>query len=243
MMTVNSLIQEACEDLNMVADGEPVSGDLAASAEGCLNRAIASLNADSYISLTVRTRDVHAAGNIVFRKLEDGEVAGGGVIDQEPPDTVQDVARLVGSRYVRLTPAERFAVDRAVLQNLPTVWNYGVELETAPSGRNRRVGRIRLNGTYPCDIRVYENDRLPQYRLGDTIYLSELYYSLILYSLELRLVKKYKLFSYQQSVEEDLAAAMKSIDSNTSQNRPMVNDGLMNLYTKSASDLLAGTGM
>lgn len=243
MISVNELIQHACEDLSLVGDGEAVSGELAASCEGLLNRAVTTLNSDSYISLTVKTHDVLGAGDIVFRKLEEGEQAPANSIDQEPPDNVQGVSRKVGIRYIRLTGSNPESMDRSITYSLPTLWSYGVETETAPSGNTRRIGRVRLNGTCPTEMRIYENSALPKYRLGDHIYLSQLYFNLLLYSLEERMVAKYKLYSYKEQVKEDLAGAMKAIDTNTAQNRPLTNDGVAyDGYTKPAEDLLGGVG-
>lgn len=243
MLSVNELIQDACEDLSLVGDGEAVSGELAASCEGLLNRAITTLNSDSYISLTVKTHDVLANGDVVFRKLEAGEAPAPNAIDQEPPDNVQGVARKVSIRYIRLTPANPEAMDRVLTYSLPTMWCYGVETETAPSGETRRIGRVRMNGTCPVEVRIYENSSLPRYRLGDKIYLSQLYYNLVLYELELKMVRKYKLYSYEDRVKEDLAGAKAAIDVNTAQNRPLVNDGIVcDSYTKPAEDLLGGVG-
>ena len=243
MISVNELIQEACEDLSRVGDGETVSPDLAASCEGLLNRAITTLNSDGYIALTVKTHDLVAAGSVTFRKLEEGEQLQPNTVDEEPPDTVQGVSRKVGIRYVRLTPSNPETMDRVLTYSMPTQWCYGVDTETAPSGETRRVGTLRLNGEYPVDLRVYENSRLPHYRLGDMIYLSPLYHDLILYTLEMRMVKKYKLYSYEDRVQHDLDGAMAAVDSNAAANRPMRNDDqLCDSYTKPAEDLVAGFG-
>lgn len=243
MLAVNELIQEACEDLSRVGDGETVSPDLAASCEGLLNRAINSLNADGYVSLTVKTFDTVCAGDLIFRKLEDGEAVVPNMINQEPPDSIQGVARKVGVRYVKLSASNPETMDRTLTYSLPTQWSYGVEFETAPSGAQRRIGRVRLNGSYPVELRVYENSSLPHYKLGEMIYLSPLYHDLILYTLEMRMVKKYKLYSYEDRVQHDLDAAMMAVDTNAAQNRPMRNDDqLCESYTRPATDLLAGMG-
>jgi hypothetical protein len=242
MLAVNTLIQEACEDLSRVGDGETVPPDLAASCEGLLNRAITSLNSDSYISLTVNTRDLVANGEIVFRKLEEGEALPLNTIDMDPPDNVTGVSRKIGNRYVPLTPSNPQALDRSITYSLPTQWYYGVDFETAPSGNTRRVGKISMNGNTPVDLRVYLNSQLPKYRLGDMIYLSELYHDLILYALEERMVAKYKLYSYSEQVERDLAGAMRAIDNSHAENRPVVNEGLVDPFTSPAADLLAGRG-
>lgn len=220
---VNSVVQTACEDLMLTSDGDPVSGELASQCEGALNRAINSLNSDGYISLTVDTRDVVSSGSVVFRKLEEGEQAGNNVVDMEPPDTVSGVSRKVGVRYMRLRPSNPQQMDRTATYSYPTAWSYGVSTETAPSGEPRNVGTLRLNGTYPAELRIYLNSQMPNYRLGDTIYLSPLYYNLVLYALEAKLVDKYKLFSYQASVDKELAGAMRAIDNNTARNRPLDN--------------------
>lgn len=243
MITVNELIQSACEDLSQVGDGETVSGELAASCEGLLNRAITKLNSDGYISLTVKTHDVMCSGDVVLRKLEEGESASPNTVNAEPPDSVQGVARKLGIRYVKLSASNRQMMDLVITYSLPTQWCYGVETETAPSGKIRRIGRVHLNGNYPCELRIYENSQLPNYRLGDTIYLSPLYHDVILYTLELRIAKKYKLYSYIDSVQHDLDIAMKAIDTNTAQNRPMRNDEMLyDAATTPAADLLAGAG-
>ena len=65
------------------------------------------------------------------------------------------------------------------------------------------------------------NASLPKYRIGDTIYLSDLYRNLILYALEVRIARKYKLYSYLEQAERDLVEAKDSIDKNTMQNRPL----------------------
>lgn len=241
MLAVNTLIQEACEDLSRVGDGEQVPPELAASCEGLLNRAITQLNTDSYISLTINTFDIEAAGNIYFRKLEEGEVKPANTIDSEPPDMVQGLSRKVGIRWATIPPSNPESIDRLNTTSLPTRYCYGVDTEVAPSGNTRRVGIIKTNGTYPCSLRVYENSSLPHYKLGDMIYLSPLYHDLILYTLEMRMVKKYKLYSYQDRVKQDLDGAMAAIDTHTAANRPLTND-MLDPVTKPADDLLSGYG-
>ena len=241
MLSVNELIQSACEDLSRVGDGETVPAELAASCEGLLNRAITSLNSDSYISLTVNNFDLEVAGNITFRKLEEGEARLPGTVDSEPPDMIQGVARQVGIRWVRLVPSNPESMDRTITTSLPTSYCYGVKTEKAPSGATRRVGIVKTNGSYPCTMRVYENSSLPHYRLGDIIYLSPLYHDLILYKLESLMVDKYKLYSYDGKVQKNLTAAMSAIDTTTAANRPLTNDTLCPV-TKPVDDLLSGYG-
>ena len=240
-ISVNELVQTACEDLSRVGDGEPVSPELAASCEELLNRAINSLNSDSYISLTVNTTELVAAGSVKFYKLSDGEVLQPNCVDMAPPDTIQGVARQVGIRWLKLTPSNPQTMDRALTYSLPTQWCYGVTFDEVTG---RRVGILNLNGTHPVPLKIYLNSSLPHYKLGEFIYLSDLYHDLLLYSLEMRMVAKYKLYSYKDQVKEDLAGAMRSVDNFAAANRPMRNDDqLCDSYTRPADDLIAGFGM
>ena len=123
MLSVNKLIEEAYDDLGF---GTEIDGEQQAVGVRLLNNAIAGLNSDNYISLTVKTIDVVGAGEIVFKKLEEGEEHGSNVIDAEPPDSVQGVSRKVGIRYARLVPSNVESMDRSFTYSLPTQWCYGV---------------------------------------------------------------------------------------------------------------------
>lgn len=221
-LSVNQLIQNACEDLSLVGDGEAVSPELAASCEGLLNRAIADLNADSFISLSVKTHDIVAAGAVYFRVPEVGEVTTN-TIPQNPPDSIQGVSRQVGIRWLQLQSSNPQQMDRVLTYSYPQLWAYEVSQEIAPSGNPRMVGKVLLNGNNPTQLRIYENSALPKYKLGDTIYLSDLYHNLILYALELKMVNKYKLESYRSATNIELVKAKDAIDTKTAQNRPLTN--------------------
>lgn len=243
MLTTNNLIQSAAEDLSLVGDGEPVSPELAASCEGLLNRAIAELNADNYISLSVGTHDVVAAGSVCFRKLEAGEQPQPNSVDMEPPDAIQGVSRKVGIRWLPLNGSNPQQMDRVLTYSLPTLWAYEVTSEATPGGGQRRVGRVLLNGNNPTELRIYLNSKLPNYKLGDTIYLSDLYHNLVLYALELKMINKYKLESYRASVRTELTAAQKMIDADHANNRPLTNGaGGDGSYLDGYYDLLGGVG-
>lgn len=242
MLTVNELLQTAGEDLSLVGDGEVLSPDMAASFEGCLNRAIADLNSDNYISLSVKTNDIVAAGSVYFRKLEEGETADN-TVDQEPPDAIQGVSRKVGIRWLRLNSSNPQQMDRVLTYSFPTLWAYEVFDEVTPGGGKRRVGKVVLNGNHPTELRIYENSQLPKYKQGDTIYLSPLYHNLILYALEMKLVNKYKLESYRAATQLELTKAMKAIDTTAANNRPLTNSiADSGSYLDCYSDLISGKG-
>lgn len=240
---VNDIIQTAAEDLMLTEDGNPVSGDLAAKCEECLNRAITTLNSDGYISLTVDVVDRVAAGSIIFKKLEEGEASDSNIVDSEPPDEVNGVSRKVGIRWMRMRGSNKQMMDRTSTYSYPTTWCYGISTELAPSGKTRLVGTLSLNGTYPAELRIYLNSQMPHYKLGDMMYLSSLYYNLVLAQLKMVLIEKYKLYSYKDGASLDLIAAQKAIDAKTANNRPLDN-GLAEggSYLDGYYDLLGGNG-
>lgn len=222
-MTVNEIIQTACEDVSMVGDGETVTGDLASSCEGLLNRAITELNQDGYMSMTVKEYDVVAAGSVTFRKLGEGEQPGQNMVDSEPPDSVQGVSRKVGIRWLRLTPASPQDIASSNSFSLPLIYSYSITDEEVSFGKRRNIGVLRMNGSAPVELKIFVNSALPKYRIGDTMYIPDLYRSLVLYALEVKICRKYKLYSYLEQANADLLAAKDSIDRNTLQNRPLTN--------------------
>ena len=239
---MNDLVQEACEDLNLTGIGEAVEGRVAAAAEGCVNRAVAQLNGDGYVSMTQHALDVNASGSIYFRKLEAGE-SKPNTVDMAPPDSVDGVARKIGMRYMRLRPTSRDVLDRTQTYSFPTHWTYGVEHETAPSGETREVGIVRVNGTYPTDYRVYVMSQLPKYKLGDTIYLSSLYRNLLLYATEMKLVELMKLKSYEGQVQRNLDGATKLIDTKHANNAPDTPENVPDgNYLDGYYNVMGGTG-
>jgi hypothetical protein len=238
---VNDLLQTAAEELNIT--DEPLSGDRAAKCESCLNRAITMLNSSGFMSMSVNTLDRVATGIVLFKKLEEGEQPSGNIVDMEPPDTVTGVSRKVGIRWLRLRPSNVQMQDRTNTYSYATTWTYGTTTEVAPSGQTRRVGELRMNGTYPTEVRIYLNSQLPQYKMGDNVYLSSLYYGLVLAQTKERMVDRFKLYSYAESVNTELLAAKKAIDTNTANNRPEdtgVTEG--GSYLDGYYDLLGGNG-
>ena len=231
MLAVNSIIQEALELTSMVGDGEAADGTLAASALGLLNRVIARLNNDNYFSSTQDYADIGASGKIYFKKLEEGEnfesSDGSACVDMEPPESIAGVSRKIGIRWNQLLPSNPRDQMAMTSWSLPTTYSYGFKFEKAPSGKDRMVGEVLLNGKAYSQIRVFMNHRLPKYSITDNMAISPLYHDAILYSLAVAICEKYKLKDYQPDMERQKDAALAVIDVNTLNNRAL-NSGLVN---------------
>ena len=248
MLAVNSIIQEALELTSMVGDGEAADGTLAASALGLLNRVIARLNNDNYFSSTQDYADIGASGKIYFKKLEEGETFersdGSACVDMEPPESIAGVSRKLGIRWNQLLPSNPRDQMAMTSWSLPTTYSYGFRFEKAPSGKDRMVGEVLLNGKAYSQIRVFMNHRLPKYSITDNMAISPLYHDAILYSLAVAICEKYKLKDYQPDMERQKDAALAVIDVNTLNNRAL-NSGLVNQasYMDSYFNGLGGNGL
>ena len=244
MINVNELIQTACEDLSLVDIDESVDGTLASVAERQLNIAIAELNRDNFISCTTKIHDVNCAGTVYFRKLETGEAKEPNTIDAEPPNSVSGVSRRIGMRYMSLIPARRQDLAAFATMGLPQVYEYQIEQETAPSGETRNVGKVYLNGINPCDLRIFVSAAIPKYKLGDKIYLPDLYYTLVLYALEVKLAENRKVYSYLPTAQKNLANAKDAIDKTAATNAPVVSSAMtVGGYNDNFYNGMAGVGM
>ena len=243
-MTVNELVDTACRDLSQIDDDEHATGALLDSCAELLNVAIADLNSDNYIASSVREDVVTAASRIKFYTPVTGETVGANVIPIEPPDNVMGVARQVGIRWMQLQPISVEDVSSLASGSLPQGYAYNVYSDKAPDNTTRMVGEIKMNGTAGATFKVFTAQKLPHYSAGDTIYLSPLYKNLILYALEYRMVKRYKLYAYKAQVDEDLLAAKDAIDKNAAVNRPLTNLGqLAGSYMDDFYNGLGGVGL
>lgn len=242
MLAVNSLVQEALELTSMVGDGEAADGTLAASALALLNRVIARLNNDNYFSSTLDYRDIDAAGEICFHKLEAGEDPVKGDVDMDPPEAIDGVSRLLGIRWVELIASNPQDMMARKSYSLADSYSYGVTDEVAPSGETRLVGRLILNGVANGKFRVFINRRLPNYELTDTMAISPLYHDAILYSLAVAICDKYKLYDYKPDLERQKGAALAVIDRNTLNNRVIENGYGAGSYMDSYYNGLGGNG-
>lgn len=223
MVNTNALIQEALELVSMVGDGEAADGTLAASALALLNRGIATLNQDNYFATAQDRRDAQVTGELYFRKLEEGEVKDA-TIDMEPPEAVISVSRQVGVRFVPMRPSNDEEMDRYISQALPVAWTYSTREELTPSGEERTVGILRVNGKGTATVRIYFNHVLKLRTLYDNIPVSPLYHDALLYTLADLLCTKYKLADYAADMARLKSVALSKIDVNTLSNRQMNND-------------------
>lgn len=246
MIAVNQLIQDAYESINMTGLGESTDGDMAKVGVKELNRAIATLNAEGYISMSQKWVDAPCSRSIYFRKLLEGEYAPD-TIDMEPPESIEAVARKIGNRYLPLVNGNLVQMSMYNPSATASTWTYNVELETDPTDHvpdNRLVGILSFDGTPRQDVRIWYNSKLPKYDLDQTIYLSDLYNELLMSALCVRLANFYELSDQKKAaLESDLLAAKTLIKRKTATQRMLQCGQLIGDWRDSYTNGLNGVGM
>ena len=215
MIAVNPLIQQAYESLTMTGLGEAVDGNMALAACTELNRLISQLNSEGFLAMSQKTVECPPCKVIKFKKLLEGEVADPNVVDMEPMQTVEGVARRLGNRLVPLQNGNLFQMSMVPPEVTACQWTYDTDTEPVADGE-RLVGILTLDGNPRDKVVVFYNSTLKTYKLDDTIYLSDLYNELLLAGLCFRLAHFHNLSDQKKAeTETDLKTAKNLIKRNT----------------------------
>lgn len=215
MIAVNTLIQQAYESLTMTGLGEAVDGNMALAACTELNRLISQLNSEGFLAMSQKTVECPPCRVIKFKKLLEGEVADPNVVDMEPMQTVEGVARRMGNRLVPLQNGNLFQMSMVPPEVTACQWTYDTDTEPVADGE-RLVGILTLDGNPRDKVVVFYNSTLKTYKLDDTIYLSDLYNELLLAGLCFRLAHFHNLSDQKKAeTETDLKTAKNLIKRNT----------------------------
>lgn len=196
---------------SLVEAGESVDGNMAVVGINLLNNLIADLNSKNYIIMQNATID--APCNRLTWFVQGGDSARN-AIDMYPPETINDVARSFGSRFLPLQPGDPMAIAMSNCIGIPHTWTYSRELEdyeVEGITRQRLVGKLELDGRASGTIRIFYNRPLPKYELDSVIYLSDLYNNMLLQGLCYNLCIYYKLADYKQGFETEFEKAKAAI--------------------------------
>ena len=257
MIAVNQIIQDAYESIGMTGLGEAVGtydstddyGDGNMSVVACkeLNRLITQLNQQGFLAMSQKWVDVPCSSVIYFKKLREGETADSNVVDMDPPDKIESVARKVGDHFIVLNNGNLVQFSQKNPYTIALSWTYGVELETTPDDHvpnNRVVGVLTLDGDPRNTVRVWYNAKMPTYKLNETIYLSDLYNELLMSGLCLRLANYFELSEEKKaSLNRDFIAAKTLIKRNNITQRMLQTSRLMGDYRDPYFNGLNGVGM
>ena len=213
-MIINELLNNVCQKVNIVGNGQSADGNTAKSALIDLNDAITDLNLNDYLGFNYKTFDVIPHENTVrIGDNEDYEC-----VLEEAPLTVTSVSRKVGNRWVPLIKVSKTTLDRVTSNNaLSTCYAYETEYDTE---NDCLVSKILLNSGNHAALRVTLLRAMPQYKINDTINLPQPYINLIESALCVKTCERYKL-EYVQIYKDELNALQESIERINNNNRPL----------------------
>lgn len=249
MLAVNELIQRAYESIGMTGLGESVndydSDNMAVTAVNELNRVITQLNNEGYISMSQKWVDAPCAREIFFRKLQAGEIRTDATVDMVAPEKIESVGRRIGDRFCLLNNSNSVHMAQKNPYSTAMTWTYGTEIEDVPSGLEKRVvGILRLDGDPRNQVRVWYDEKLPTYRIGDIIYLSDLYNEVLMAGLCWRLAKFFELSDQKKAdCETDFTAAKSLIKRNNATQRTIQNTLTGTSWNDAYYNGLNGVGM
>ena len=239
MIACNELIDEVCQYLNIVDDEESTDGTLSQKALFELNRLICNLNSEGFIASAQKYMDIPGGKVVYIKKLAEGEELPANTVDMDPPEKVEGVSRKIGGRFLPLTPMDR--------ECLAETWNYGKSFETVEGpgepGQQRIVGKLEFSGYAPEGYRMFYTEKLPKFKLEDTIYLSDLYNNLIFTGLKYAMAKREKLDDTTKAdAYSDFIEAKTLIKRNNITQRMIQSGPLAGSYMDAYADGLAGNG-
>ena len=232
---INELINNVCQRVNIVGNGQSADGNTAKCALIDLNDAITDLNLNEYLAFNYVTFDVTPKdGKIRIGDNENYEC----VLD-DAPLTVVSVSRKLGNRWIRLNKVSKTTLDRVMYESaLPSCYAYDTEYD---SENDTVVSNILLNTNSTNKIRVTILRAMPQYKINDTINLPQPYINLIEAALSVKTCQRYKL-EYVQIYKDELEALEQSLERINNNNRPLSLDEYDTDYRSDYFNGLNGVG-
>lgn len=214
---INELINNVCQKVNIVGNGQSADGNTAKAALNDLNDVITELNLNEYLAFNYKSYDVHSKDSII--RIGDNEEYE--CVLEEAPLTVTSVSRKIGNHWQPLTKVSKTTLDRANTHGaLPTCYAYETEYDVE---KDCLVSKILLNSNNNVTLRVILLRAMPLYKINDTINLPQPYINLIESALCVKTCERYKL-EYVQIYKDELNALKESIERINNNNRPIVFD-------------------
>lgn len=244
-ISVQQLVQTAFQNCSLIGDGESVDGTMAGTtanegALGLLNNLLAELNSQNYIASSIIYNDFTFGDRLYF---SDGsnpntpKVTLGFV-----PDKVVAVSRKIGDRWLPLHSCDPQQMDTRTKKSLPTSWCY----ETCEGNYSHylhfRQGILRIDSMMPTPIRFWVLRPIVAGSLSSSLYLSDIYFDLLLNGLCVKLCVKYKLTDYLPIFDQQFKQAKNLIKRSNATQRMLQRGDLGGGYNDSFYNGLGGVG-
>jgi hypothetical protein len=233
MVSVNTLIVNALKKVGLVGDRETPNGTLVKLALADLNSLVAELNLQDYIAETRKTVKVQSTGDKIT--IGDGPFA---INEKLVPETVVTVARKIGNRYVRLIRSNLTAINSKTKMTLATQFTYGQEYDEE---NDCMVGVITTDSNRSWEYLVIYNSKIPEYKMKDTIKLSDMTCTMLEDGLAYKLAVRKKLPDVDL-LKSEFDSYKDLVERTNTNNRPLVENDLFGSYMDSFENGMAGFG-
>lgn len=239
-ISVQQLVQQACEQCSLTAPGKSVSGNISAMALKLLNNLLSELNNQDYITSSIETYDVAGADKIRFKS--EGNIGAGDVSVSIVPNKVIGVSRKLGDRWVPLYSCNRQQIDQRTKRSLPTSWCYEIEPFEYAEGSFTNIGVLTIDSNRGNLLKVYVPKQIVADSLNSMLYISDIYYDLLLQGMCVKLCDWAKTYEYKAEFNKNFKAA-KGLIKRTNQTQRMLQNGdLQGGYDDNYYNAMAGVG-
>lgn len=238
-ISVQQLVQTAFQNCSLIGDGESVDGTAYGTtahdgALGLLNNLLSELNNQGYLvsSFSERTFTYSRPTPIVG---QDGPSTGVTIFvgKENLPTRIEGVSRRVGSRWLPLHSCNRQQMDSRTKMQLPTSWTYELIGDS---------GLLVLDTDRPTVIKFWYKNPIKASLENTTLFLSDIYFDLLLNGLCVKLCVKYKLTDYLPIFEQQFKQAKNLIKRSNATQRMLQRGDLGGGYDDSFYNGLGGVG-
>lgn len=146
------------------------------------------------------------------------------------PDRVVGVGRKIANRFVQLYPVQKTTLDshmktglaREFTQETENVTVYPINCPEA--AQTVSYFKIETDARVPAELRVTYYEQIPDINIEDTLYISNMYETLLEDGLCAELCLRYKYMELFETFSEEFANSIRLVKRTNAANRPMTYD-------------------
>lgn len=234
MKSVNVLIYDALKSIGVEGEWEDIIGQYQTAGLSELNNLTTELNCQDLIAEQRIEKFCNCNGIITIGPSDTYNIK-----EDIVPNTIVHVGRKLGNRYVRLIKTNKATIYSRTRASLPVLMTYNIEYDEV---NKCPKGVIFTDGRTPCECLVVYNRAIPQYKIDDEIWFSDMTVNLLEEGLKYKLARRFKMPD-ADIFEEDFETYKNLVKSNIDSNRPLTySDSLAGSYLDSYYDCLGGVG-
>ena len=268
-ISVQQLVQTAFQNCSLIGDGESVDGTAYGTtahdgALGLLNNLLGELNNQELIAssktaveITTVPVDLAPIGGTGDRRINFsgirfvGKTWGswpypeGIILNRNGvPDKIDGVSRRIGDRWVPLHSCNMQQMMTRTMKQLATSWTYNINPKPSEDTTSSDVyGILALDTNRPTPVRIFFSEKIPVVETGSQdIYLSDMYFDLLLQGLCVKLCVKYKLTDYLPMFDQQFKQAKNLIKRSNATQRMLQKGDLQGGYNDDFYNGMGGVG-